>query len=693
MEEENGPSGGLEEFRIHGNILYQREGVLVKTAKDDRLHSGTLTVTDTKHGVFISWDKTEVQQSLAVNNTRRQREEPPSFCVGSPPDPNEWAVIADNVNATPKDRVKFRSDSINSPAVSFSSALDDARLRLSVEMGEVRSYRLGDDGNTVTLLMKDGTTHNTLIFLDEGPDEFLRIFYDQMSVRKSTLDDYLYLLTDKRIAALDKSLTELNLFDRPNRDVVWQTIGEIQKDPYGASLTILSKVADRLLFSPHEKEFRPEEEMAELLQQGEEVAGSSLHCQSEEGDTWQVVSSRKSLLKSMELRHRGAPLCALDWELHQKEDGIVEDVPSLLDKIFRGGVDESIRCEVWKFLLGYYQWHHTTEVRDTNRKARVEEYYRMKLQWSSMSEDQQNRFSGFRERKTQIEKDVGRTDRNHHYYQGDDNPNVALLQDILMTYVMYNFDLGYVQGMSDLLSPLLYVMKNEVDAFWCFVGFMDRVQSNFDFDQGGIKTQLAQLTLILKYVDISFYNYLESKESGNLFFCFRWLLIWYKREFSYSDTMRLWEVFWTKVPCKNFHLLMCVALLDTEKSAIMESKYGFTEILKHVNDMAHRIDLDQMLSKAEGIYKVLKSDPSVPDQVLNVLGIEPDNSNCDRTKLVNGKVTSLPVPILGNPPDRTRHITDSSNGSGSLNNSSSVEVLSEAEEQARFEDAISNSYY
>jgi len=38
--------------------------------------------------------------------------------------------------------------------------------------------------------------------------------------------------------------------------------------------------------------------------------------------------------------------------------------------------------------------------------------------------------------------------------------------------------LGYVQGMSDMLAPILYVMDNEVDAFWCFAGLMEQMVSS-----------------------------------------------------------------------------------------------------------------------------------------------------------------------------------------------------------------------
>ena len=83
-----------------------------------------------------------------------------------------------------------------------------------------------------------------------------------------------------------------------------------------------------------------------------------------------------------------------------------------------------------------------------------------------------------------------RTDRTLPYCTGDDNPNLDRLRDILLTYPFYNFDLGYCQGMSDLLSPILFVMEDESESFWCFVALMERLGPNFDRDQNGMYSQL-----------------------------------------------------------------------------------------------------------------------------------------------------------------------------------------------------------
>ncbi len=107
-----------------------------------------------------------------------------------------------------------------------------------------------------------------------------------------------------------------------------------------------------------------------------------------------------------------------------------------------------------------------------------------------------------------LDKDVARTDRNHEYYQGDNNVHLEALHDVLMTYIMFNSDLGYVQGMNDLLSPILIIMENEVDAFWCFIGLMERMEANFHMDQTHIKRQLSNLHTLLQFIDAELANYL-----------------------------------------------------------------------------------------------------------------------------------------------------------------------------------------
>lgn len=61
------------------------------------------------------------------------------------------------------------------------------------------------------------------------------------------------------------------------------------------------------------------------------------------------------------------------------------------------------------------------------------------------------------------------------------NENLEILKNILCTYNEFNTELGYVQGMSDLLSPLFAVIGEEPLAFWAFSGFMDRMVSNYNY--------------------------------------------------------------------------------------------------------------------------------------------------------------------------------------------------------------------
>lgn len=85
--------------------------------------------------------------------------------------------------------------------------------------------------------------------------------------------------------------------------------------------------------------------------------------------------------------------------------------------------------------------------------------------------------------------------------------------------------------------------------------------------------------------------------------------------------MRLWEVLWTGLRCRNFQLLVALAILENERLMLIENKFGLNEILKHINDLAMHIDVEKMLKRAEGMYLQLANVPDLRDEVRAVLGL------------------------------------------------------------------------
>ena len=69
--------------------------------------------------------------------------------------------------------------------------------------------------------------------------------------------------------------------------------------------------------------------------------------------------------------------------------------------------------------------------------------------------------------------DVNRTDRTLVFYEKKEN--LSKLWDILALYAWIDNDVGYCQGMSDLCSPMIMLLEDEADAFWCFERLMRRL--------------------------------------------------------------------------------------------------------------------------------------------------------------------------------------------------------------------------
>lgn len=93
--------------------------------------------------------------------------------------------------------------------------------------------------------------------------------------------------------------------------------------------------------------------------------------------------------------------------------------------------------------------------------------------------------------------------------------------------------------MSDLAAPMLVVMKDEAEAFWCFAALMDRLEGNFHSDSQGMHAQLSALRDLIHLLDPPLHAHLASADALSFFFAYRWLLIHFKREFAF-DEVSIW---------------------------------------------------------------------------------------------------------------------------------------------------------
>uniref|UniRef100_A0A671VA26 Small G protein signaling modulator 2 n=1 Tax=Sparus aurata TaxID=8175 RepID=A0A671VA26_SPAAU len=203
-----------------------------------------------------------------------------------------------------------------------------------------------------------------------------------------------------------------------------------------------------------------------------------------------------------------------------------------------------------------------------------------------------------------IDKDVQRCDRNYYYFT---TANLEKLRNIMCSYVWEHLEMGYVQGMCDLLAPLMVILDDECLAYSCFTQLMKRMSQNFP-NGGAMDTQFANMRSLIQILDSELFELMQQNgDYTHFYFCYRWFLLDFKRELLYEDVFAVWEVIWVapRISSKHFVLFLALALVTVYREIIIDNNMDFTDIIKFFNEMAERHDVQHILKIArELVHKV-----------------------------------------------------------------------------------------
>uniref|UniRef100_A0A3Q4G985 Small G protein signaling modulator 1-like n=1 Tax=Neolamprologus brichardi TaxID=32507 RepID=A0A3Q4G985_NEOBR len=244
----------------------------------------------------------------------------------------------------------------------------------------------------------------------------------------------------------------------------------------------------------------------------------------------------------------------------------------------------------------------TKKKSEAEQKAEVEEKDQTKHGLSGVSK--QETMDMYLINLHRIDKDVRRCDRTYWYFTTE---NLEKLRNIMCSYVWQHLDIGYVQGMCDLLAPLLVILDDEIMAFSCFTELMKRMNQNFPHG-GAMDSHFANMRSLIQILDSELFELMQQNgDYTHFYFCYRWFLLDFKREMVYDDVFSVWETIWAAkhTSSEHFVLFIALALVEMYRDIILENNMDFTDIIKFFNEMAERHNVPQVLMMARDlVHKV-----------------------------------------------------------------------------------------
>lgn len=243
----------------------------------------------------------------------------------------------------------------------------------------------------------------------------------------------------------------------------------------------------------------------------------------------------------------------------------------------------------------------------------------------------------------QIEMDLPRTHPSLPVFHLDAVRNA--MRRILYTFGMINPNNNYVQGMNEILTPIIVVFLTEwlprnvdrsvstfltrcdlhglfsiqqladaeADAFWTFSAIVSAIGDNFIADQPGILRRVARLEDIVNRVDPSLAVHLARNGNHFLQFSFRWMNCLLMRELPFPLVIKLWDALLARPDgVADLHVYVCAALLIrfSGQLKVMDFEECIMLLQRLPTEDWSGEDVDELLSQAS-IWKERLGFPSL----------------------------------------------------------------------------------
>lgn len=339
------------------------------------------------------------------------------------------------------------------------------------------------------------------------------------------------------------------------------------------------------------------------------------------------TETQDSLIEKSPMKSERKPYRIVQFEAILQAENIDSGA---LRKLSWNGVPPQYRPIVWQLLLGYLP---------TNKSRREQAIIRKRKEYADsipiyFNVAEADRTAQELETLRQILKDLHRLCPDMPFFQQEKIQKS--MERILFIWSIRHPASGYVQGIDDILTPLLFIamyaftpdvlrvdvasldekilMDVEGDAYWCLTKLLDNIQDHYTFSQPGLQRMMLRLEDLVHRLDAELHEHFEREGLQYIQFSFRWMNCLLLRELPLRSVVRVWDTYLSEEVggFENFHVYVCAVFLKTYKTKLLGM--NFQELLVFLQEMPTQgwgeDEVEPILSQAYILSTLFDNSPS-----------------------------------------------------------------------------------